>query len=679
MQACRVLRNSVATPSVNTPARLPYTVFVRSKSFAVDYDHGRSLTNVAPVGSNWQSPTQARTSELLQKAVSLLPRSLSTEDGAVGPDSSFFWSNVLERSIAELISGSDQVPSMASIVVCGLDKWPCSQDLVTALLEDPFSSDPTYSDILRNRWKNTPSSVNIQYGKPAAFAEELFSPSDWLQRFSHPIQLTELPDLASLASINEETDSLLLHSDVLLLLCDPIVTPLSDLAARAKHLLDKPNTILILTSSSAAESHRQFVSQTLSRFGCRPGHILFVDPRQALGAVTALQANPTSPSTVDRYQRDTLASRISTVTSAIDAVLSPRKTSETSILDIRQRTAYTQVHGALSASFRLVESAEKDVALVATKIEALLSKVQRIQESTRHDILGKPGTDSKVEKALSQSMKELNAVLGSLTFLKMVWRVDEIGTLVSAAVQGQWCKGLENQLILHTGRLESTQRELSTFTSGLISAASSSSLRSPVLENQLQQLEHSPTHALTVTSLTRPIQDRRSQLIQYTTAKLHREAQGAVVATFGGLLSGAGLGWWLAFGEHILSLGAGTEIGTAIGSGVLLAVGGIRWAVGKWERAKQRWLQDAGRIGEGLTRDLQACSTVQRIVDDNVTIVASTACKGVQDLVDRRHDEISQLQGELLNLDTELNTCAEFSGSRKSTHSVKNVDIEQNR
>jgi len=118
-------------------------------------------------------------------------------------------------------------------------------------------------------------------------------------------------------------------------------------------------------------------------------------------------------------------------------------------------------------------------------------------------------------------------------------------------------------------------------------------------------LKRSPAVVLTPNNLTQPVHDRRSQLIQHTTTKLHREAQSAVIGAFGGVLSGAGLGWWLAFGEHIFSLGAGTEMGTAIGSGALLAVSSVRWAVGKWERAKRGWVQDSVRVGEGLTRDLQ--------------------------------------------------------------------------
>lgn len=110
-------------------------------------------------------------------------------------------------------------------------------------------------------------------------------------------------------------------------------------------------------------------------------------------------------------------------------------------------------------------------------------------------------------------------------------------------------------------------------------------------------------------------------MIQHTTTKLHKEAQSAVVGAFSGVLSGAGLGWWLAFGEHILSLGAGTEMGTAVGSGALLAVSGIRWAVGKWERAKHRWAEDLARIGEGLTRDLDVRVYVVRFDERLLTCV----------------------------------------------------------
>ncbi|KAF9227352.1 hypothetical protein BS17DRAFT_775358 [Gyrodon lividus] len=609
---------------------------------------------------------------LLQKTLSLLPRTLSTADGSVGPESSAFWSDILERASVELASGSIQAPSKATIAVCGFDKWAGSNELVMGLLEDPFFTDPTCSDILRNRWKSNPSSVNIEYGKPTAFAGGLRSPSTWLQQFQHDVQLTELPDLSSLSAVSTEADSLLLSSDVLLFLCDPITTPLSDLANRAKHLVNKPNTILVFTSSSASERQHQFASRSLSELGCQPGHIVFVDPIRALTAITALQANPGSPSAIDKYQTDRLGSRISTIGATVGEILGPKNLSDNSLLGLRQGTALSQVHTALTASFRSVEGVEKEVNFVAGRLHNLRSEVKQIQVKAITEIFGEQGQADKVGKALSQGAKDMSAILDSFTFWKMVWRVDEIGALISAATQGLWCKELENQLILQTGRLEPTQRKLSTSAFNLLSSSQTYSLRSPVLENRLHQLARSPAYTLAPSTLTQPIHDRRNQLIQYTTTRLHQEAQSAVVGAFGGVLTGAGLGWWLAFGGHVLSLGAGTEIGTATGAGALLAVGSIRWGMGKWERAKRKWTRDAERIGEGLARDLKA--TIHRTIDDKVVTTAVTGCKGLDKLVEGRREEIRQLHDELQALQTELHACAHFPTSWKDSHTLSSAD-----
>lgn len=126
MQACRVLRNSSAlaprTDAGITSFSLPNTIRTgtRPRSPLVDSDHARSLANVAVSESQAlhqpeQSSTRKRASILLQNTVSLLPRALSNAETAVGPESSIFWRNILERSITELSSGSDQVPLKATI------------------------------------------------------------------------------------------------------------------------------------------------------------------------------------------------------------------------------------------------------------------------------------------------------------------------------------------------------------------------------------------------------------------------------------------------------------------------------------------------------------------------------------------------------------------------------------
>ena len=41
-----------------------------------------------------------------------------------------------------------------------------------------------------------------------------------------------------------------------------------------------------------------------------------------------------------------------------------------------------------------------------------------------------------------------------------------------------------------------------------------------------------------------------------------------------------------------------------MGVGILIGVAGLRWSVGEWEKAKQRFWVNWERAGEGLTRDL---------------------------------------------------------------------------
>jgi len=78
-----------------------------------------------------------------------------------------------------------------------------------------------------------------------------------------------------------------------------------------------------------------------------------------------------------------------------------------------------------------------------------------------------------------------------------------------------------------------------------------------------------------------------------------------VLGALGGVLAGTGVGWWLTIGEHLLNLGAGSEMATAIGAGTLVSISALRWAVGKWERGKRRWMQDLERVGAGTSRDLK--------------------------------------------------------------------------
>lgn len=594
------------------------------------------------------SSTKHELSALLHRVLAFLPCALPRSDGGI--QSYQFWTELLSEVDVDSCCTSEAHPS-ARIVVCGADQWAGSNELITALLENPFTTDEAYSDILRNRWKNQSAYLTIEHGFSTSLVNgTLAIPASWLQQYPFPIQLNEISSLSSFPKT-------LLKGDVLILLCDPLTNHLSTLISNAQHILQRPNTMLVLITSSASEHALDHISKELSAANCTPGKILAADPIRALEAISALKSDPSSPAAIQRYQDDFIGSRISLLGDAVAGMLGLKDSSHTSLpssllLAIRTRSALIQMRSALYASARSVSQARVAIDRIFTGASELQSQVEEVRARTDREVL----VESGIDEALLRGSKEMKALLESLTLLNMIWRVDEIDSLVSSALDRHWCRELENQLILQTGRLASTQASLtsSTFSqlAKLASPSSSPAFHSPILDNHLRQLIHSPTYALTPDALTWPIQARRSQLTTYTTTRLHRDAQNAVLGAFGGMFGGAGIGWWLAFGESALSVGAGSEAGTALGAGALVAVASIRWAVGKWERAKRKWVEDADRIGEGLKRDLKV--TLERGIEKNVAVVPMAAYEGLRELAGKQQEEIDVLRSDLISMQTDV-------------------------
>ena len=120
---------------------------------------------------------------------------------------------------------------------------------------------------------------------------------------------------------------------------------------------------------------------------------------------------------------------------------------------------------------------------------------------------------------------------------------------------------------------------------------------------------------------------------------------------FGSLLAGAGSA------AYVMNLGNAIglpfvegSIGTAIGIMMLWSVLGVRWAVGKWERAKKRWWEGGRRAwarSEGWflftvfkiwTHVWQ--TTLDQTMESKVTIVADRTAEGLDRLVSKRKAEI---------------------------------------
>ncbi|KAG2121347.1 hypothetical protein BD769DRAFT_1008458 [Suillus cothurnatus] len=549
-------------------------------------------------------------------------------------------------------SASECSRSRYLFTVCGTDQWAGSHELITALLENPFTTDETYSDILRNRWKNQSPYLTIDHRSSISLVNgNLTIPASWLQQYPFPIQLTEISSISSHPSLAKT----LLKGDVLIFLCNPLTTPLPTLISNSQHILRRPNTILVLAASSTSGHALDCISKELAAANCTPGNILAVDPIRALEAVSALKSDPSSPAAIQKYQDDFMGSRISLLGDVLARMLGLKDSMASSsslLLAIRARSAVIQMQSALYASARSVSQARVAIDHVFTGASELESQVEEVRARTDREVL----VESGIDEALLRGSKEMKALLESLTWLKMIWRVDEMDSLVSSALDKRWCRELENQLILQTGRLASTQASLTSFTfsqlAKLASSSSSPAFQSPILDNHLRQLTHSPTYALTPDALTRPIQARRSQLTKHTTTRLHRDAQNAVLGAFGGMFGGAGVGWWLAFGESALNVGAGSEAGTALGAGALVAIASIRWAVGKWERAKRKWVEDADRVGEGLKRDLKM--TLERGIEKNVAVVPIAAYEGLRELAGKQQEEIDIVRSDLISMQADV-------------------------
>jgi len=197
-----------------------------------------------------------------------------------------------------------------------------------------------------------------------------------------------------------------------------------------------------------------------------------------------------------------------------------------------------------------------------------------------------------------------------------------------------------------------------------------------VLQNELLQLEASPSFHLTPESLTKPIHSRRKQIIKYPTNRLHIAGQRVALRTFGGTVTGVGIGWagWLGWlvnsGEGVYGL-MGMDANTAMAVGLLVMVASIRLGIGSWEKAKKQWWQDWVRVSEGLERDLKVDSfstpylwhsllivehkaTLDNTMRQQVIAVATTACQRNMELVKKREEEIGMVGKELGSLQRSL-------------------------
>ncbi|PPQ68031.1 hypothetical protein CVT25_014492 [Psilocybe cyanescens] len=453
--------------------------------------------------------------------------------------------------------------------------------------------------------------------------------SGYLTQFPVPVVISELrppqtfPSTSSSTQPKESLRRILenptfLESDIRIIVCNPITTPI-------EAILDAQvptNTILVLTSNIPQTDLDAIIQQrsprshsSYSRTQSRGILVVSADPGRAIHAVSILQANPSSSSAIQKYSTDFVGSRLSRVTKALHDKLAPAHNLKT----VQRKLGLERLQEVLDCSSASIRQTRNELDKAFIDQTALKEALEEHRARVEGDVLGGSGSQSDknvplnaVTEAIKQAERDMRPVMDRLTWWRMIWRVDEISSIVATATARTWCCNLEKKLILETGRLSVLQNETSKLAFSLLS--NHPTVSTAILRNSLLQIKRSPGYHLTADSLIQPIFSRRNQIIEYPTMRLHVTGQRAVLGMTGGIVGGAGIGWagWLGWllgsGEGLLGF-IGMDAGTAMGLGMLSAVASIRWAVGRWEKSKKRWWQDWVRVGEGLDRDLKVYSS----------------------------------------------------------------------
>jgi hypothetical protein len=294
-------------------------------------------------------------------------------------------------------------------------------------------------------------------------------PSTYLQQFTTAIQVTEAK-LQDTRALSQEDVLLLFKADIPIIVVNPITTPLIDLL----QLRLPGNAILALISPTISTSDHW--NPLLTSASTQSREIIFLDPSRAVKALAALHANSNSPSTIQRYQDDFVGSGLSSITQILRHMLgSP---SESPLAVLRADVVLTHIRGALATCRDKLSSAKADAASVSSDISFLTTQIEEARRLAPVDIFGSPhakkagwgsvwppATRSRqhgpptagvvkqenqtdaIAEALAHSRRRMHDVMDNLTWWRMLWRVDEISSLVRAAVEQTWCFELEKKVV----------------------------------------------------------------------------------------------------------------------------------------------------------------------------------------------------------------------------------------
>ena len=109
-------------------------------------------------------------------------------------------------------------------------------------------------------------------------------------------------------------------------------------------------------------------------------------------------------------------------------------------------------------------------------------------------------------------------------------------------------------------------------------------------------------------------------------------------------------------------MGSYIDGATAIGGGVFVSVLGLRWAVGRWERARKAWWGNYHRIGQGLGRDVKR--RLDEALEKQVFVAPKALCDGLERLAEKREKDLDGLSSELEKLRSQTMETADVAKPR---------------
>jgi hypothetical protein len=254
--------------------------------------------------------------------------------------------------------------------------------------------------------------------------------------------------------------SKLFEADIPIILCNPLVSSLQS-------VLSTPlptNTIVVIVSTPSQPLNLDKLLAHVPKHSPKPT-LLVTDPKRASDAIGLLQSGSASSSVVQRFQDAFNSSNVSAVSRAVESILhtqpDPTSNSLRSAHDtLRVRLALARLQDALVYCQASLSEIKYYLNAAFCDASRLNDRVEEVRAKVQLDFLGPtlaPRSSTPVTKPRQNEVVEsvriteaqMKDVMSRFSWWKMVIRVDEVTTLIAAALQRTWCPELERKVNTH--------------------------------------------------------------------------------------------------------------------------------------------------------------------------------------------------------------------------------------